>query len=606
MLIKYMLNVPNDINILYTYTEELGESPFGGKDIIRTENRHSREYSQRVIDDIVSQIPKFIECVYEGCKERISREVYSLITSEGTYEIAFVVDKLEEDNIQLHIEILSADIEGDFEITYDKTLEVLKLLLKERLKNDWKVCTWLVDDQSEMLCAALYHKFFRIENQVRAFANKVLMQHLGYDWLKKPGLEKYIGSVLNMETSFKQIVPQFANINSSLMSMTLETLSEIMFKSTVYDPSITLTSTDMFKLFQHFANRSIDGAKQLVQKKRNIKIKVWNDIFEQYFENSEQFKQQINQFIKSRNHIAHNKLLTYNAYNQINDELLNFETTILKAIKLFEDKNASAELLDTWMYEYEQEQEQEQEWFNPEYEKKYWIDRIFGETGVEIRTINEIYDLFCDTIMTLYSDLEDKYHFNSCFDISEAKMPKENENITICTITNNASGKELEIVVSISIDDDMAASSYMYLEAKHNQEVIYKAECCYYNGEGYEGEEGICIAESDSVYDSSQINEFFEDIISYIETEMNPYLQKLAILEFECGRNGGPEPVADFACAECGNNGVSILEEFMPIGKCCYCGYDNEINICELCGTVYDEFAGDNHICNGCMSRIDE
>ena len=73
--------------------------------------------------------------------------------------------------------------------------------------------------------------------------------------------------------------------------------------------------------------------------------------------------------------------------------------------------------------------------------------------------------------------------------------------------------------------------------------------------------------------------------------------------EYECGKYGGAEPVADFACAECGKNGVSVLEDFLPIGKCCYCGYENEVYICELCGTVHDDLGGDRHFCNGCMPR---
>ena len=160
----------------------------------------------------------------------------------------FVFDKREENNIQLHIEIESQVIENEnFEIRYDKSLEQLKLALKERLKKDWTLCTWLVDDQSEMLCANLYHRFFRIENQVRAFANKVLIQHLGHNWLEQPGLEKYRDSVSSMEKSFKQIVPQYANTDATLISMTLETLSEIMLKAVAYNENTVLEQSSLFK-----------------------------------------------------------------------------------------------------------------------------------------------------------------------------------------------------------------------------------------------------------------------------------------------------------------------------------------------------------------------
>lgn len=38
---------------------------------------------------------------------------------------------------------------------------------------------------------------------------------------------------------------------------------------------------------------------------------------------------------------------------------------------------------------------------------------------------------------------------------------------------------------------------------------------------------------------------------------------------------------ADFACIQCGKFGVSINEEFLPIGRCCYCGWDNELEKCD-------------------------
>lgn len=601
MKIKYMLNLPNDISCFYAYSKEVCESPFGGMENMQTITRLSKEYSEAILADIKPCIQGLTECTYRGCMERISREVYHAKINGNDYEIAFVFDKREGNSVQLHIEIESQDIaDQEFEVKYDKHLESLKLTLKERLKKDWKLCTWLMDDQSEMLCAELYHRIFRIENQVRAFANKVLIHHFGHNWLEQPGLEKYRELVSNIETSFKQIVPQFANINSVLLSMTLETLSDVMLKAVVYEENTVLTSTDVLKLYQFLRKRNDDGAKEIVQKKREVKVKVWDEIFAQYFADSEQFQKQLSQFIKSRNHIAHNKLLTFVAFKQIDDELTDFETTIIKAIDSFEEKNASEELLDTWIYE------QEQEEYDVEYEKEYWRDRILGETGVEIRDARGIYELFCETVMNFCENLADTYYYNSCFEVSDFGQPSESGYTRVCIITSNASEDELEIIVSISLDDEMDSTSNLSIAAKHREKIVAEAECIYYNGEGHEGEDGACVADSDSEYDESQLNDFFENVVFYIEDELNPYLKELSVLEHEYGRYGGPAVVADFVCEECGKNGVSVLEDFFPIGKCCYCGYENEVYICELCGTVYDDMGGDQHICNGCMPRDEE
>lgn len=596
MTIKFMFNSPNDTSLLYACTDEVEESPFGGEDAITVEIRRSKEYSEAILADVKSCLSGFTEYKYLGCRERIAREAYQLTISGMTYDVFFVFDKREGDNIQLHIEIESPIIENpDFETRYNKTLEALKLALKDRVSKDWQGCTWLIDDQSEMLGADLYHRFFKIENQFRAYANKVLIQHLGQNWLDRPGLEQYKDSVCSMENSFKQIVPQFANINTSLLSMTLETLSKVILKAVIYKENTTLTSAELTRLYQYLEKRNEQAAKEFVEKKRETKINLWNDVFSQYFTDPEQFKKQLNQFIKARNHIAHNKLLTFFAFKKMHDELSAFETTLTQALEQFERMNASEELLDTWQYEQEQD----------EYDEQYWRDRIFGETGVEIRDEDEIYELLCQTVAELYDTVSDRYHYDPCFEVSDMETPVKDGTTKVFTVTSNASDEKLTIFVSIVVDDDMDTSSYLTIEAKHGEDVIAKVECTYHNGEGHEGEEGLCVADSDSEYDDTEVHDFLEDLIAYIEEDLNPYVKQVSAMEYECGRHGGTSPVADFACQECGKDGVSITEDLLPIGKCCYCGYENEHYVCELCGTVYDDMGGDEHLCNGCMPRDD-
>ena len=151
MTIKFMFNSPNDASLLYACTNEVGESPFGDEDTITVEIRRSKEYSEAILTDVKSCLFGFTEYKYLGCRERIASEAYQLTISGMTYDVFFVFDKCEDDNIQLHIEIESPIIETpDFETRYNKTLEMLKLALKNRVSKDWQGCTWLIDDQSEM------------------------------------------------------------------------------------------------------------------------------------------------------------------------------------------------------------------------------------------------------------------------------------------------------------------------------------------------------------------------------------------------------------------------------------------------------------------------
>ena len=175
MTIKFMFNSPNDASLLYVCTEETGESPFGGEDTVKVEIRRSKEYSESILDDVKACVSGFTEYKYLGCRERIAREAYQLTISGTTYEVFFVFDKREENNIQLHIEIESPAIESsDFETRYNKTLELLKLALKDRVSKDWQGCTWLLDDQSEMLGADLYHRFLELKISFVLFQTKCL------------------------------------------------------------------------------------------------------------------------------------------------------------------------------------------------------------------------------------------------------------------------------------------------------------------------------------------------------------------------------------------------------------------------------------------------
>ena len=597
MAIKFMFNSPHDATILYACTKNVVGTLFGEEDSIIVETRRSKEYSEAIINDVKDCLPGFTEYKYLGCRDRIARETYQLTIGGMTYDVFFVFDRREENNIQLHIEIEYPITESsNFELRYNKSLEVLKLALKDRVGNDWQGCTWLIDDQSEMLATDLYPRFFKIENQFRAYANKVLIQHLGQNWLDCPGLEKYKDSVCSMESSFKQIVPQFANINTSLLSMTLETLSKVILKAVIYKDDTTLSSSELTKLYQYLEKRNEEAAKEFIEKKREIKINLWNNVFSQYFADSEQFKNQLNQFIKARNHIAHNKLLTFFAFKKMHDELSIFETTLSQALEKFEQMNASEELLDTWQCEQERD----------EYDEQYWRERISEETGVEIRDEDEIYELFCQTITALYDALSDRYHYDPCFDISDMETPVDDGISQICSVTSNASDEELHLFVSIVVDDDMDTSSYLTIEAKHGEDIVAKVECIYYNGEGHEGEDGVFIADNDSEYNDTEVQDFLEDLIDYIEGYLNPYVKIVSSMKHECVRHGGESPVADFACQECGKEGVSITEDLLPIGTCCYCGYENEYYVCELCGTVYDDMGGDGNLCNGCMPRDDD
>ena len=68
-----------------------------------------------------------------------------------------------------------------------------------------------------------------------------------------------------------------------------------------------------------------DNAKNFILKRRKKIADIWEDIFKQYFDKPEKFKADVNKFINSRNHIAHNMLITCNTYNAIISDLDDIE-----------------------------------------------------------------------------------------------------------------------------------------------------------------------------------------------------------------------------------------------------------------------------------------
>ena len=55
---------------------------------------------------------------------------------------------------------------------------------------------------------------------------------------------------------------------------------------------------------------------------------------------------------------------------------------------------------------------------------------------------------------------------------------------------------------------------------------------------------------------------------------------------------------------ECGEYGVSILDDFYPVGHCCYCGEENYIKQCNKCGKWYEDNGENDTICTECLEEI--
>lgn len=111
------------------------------------------------------------------------------------------------------------------------------------------------------------------------------------------------------------------------------------------------------------------------------------------------------------------------------------------------------------------------------------------------------------------------------------------------------------------------------------------------------------VATDNSEYDTSELDDFRDELFDAIES-LNPYPAQLNALAYE--HKGAVQFVADFPCGQCGKFGVSIDETFLPIGRCCYCGYENELVKCERCGELVDVDTLEHGLCPSCAAYIDK
>lgn len=584
MKIVFSMDGIKNMDQLYTWTTEYLE--FLGCEG-KKEHYHGTEYCTAVIDRLTG----WKEKKYTGMHDRIANEIFILIApDEAEYAVSFEIDTYNEQVARLEVRVSAQETES-----YDQRLEGLKVALKNILIPDWRICTWLVDEQAAKLCKEAYEKAFIIENNLRAFASKVLIHFLGDGWLRRAGLEKQAESVKKLEKKFTQRVREFDDINTDFLSMTLETLVSIMFEGVVYKDDVVLSRQEYDQVIRICDNeRSSRNIADFLKKRRPVEKKIWDDIFVPFISDTDAFKATVHAFIEDRNHVAHSKVLSWNAYQVMLKDFENMDLVLLQANTKFEREETSVEMLRTW-------DTMEQEEQDLEYEEEYYRDRLAEETGMDILDEAGIEDWFNEVMHNLYSDVYQRYHLDAGFEVSDFDCASDEENsFTVsCPVAE-------ELVISISakysIDDDLGGDSTCYIAAiGPEKQVICNAEVRFHNGHGSEGEDGLMEADENTEYDASELADFTEELIAAID-ELNPYPTKLDDLAYEC--KGSEQFVADFPCEQCGELMVSVNEGFLPVGQCGYCGYVHELETCFRCGVVSNNL--DHGLCPNCAASVDE
>ena len=590
MIIKFSMDRIKNMDQIYTWTP-IHSDEFGCDGT--EEHYHGKDYCKRVVADTLRTLNWGTQ-EYLGTLERIAKEVFNISTADGKiYRIEFEINTYERKAARLECVITTSD-----SAEYDQRFEELKIALKNRRILDWEVCTWLVDMQSAQLCKEAYEKAFIIENNLRAFASKVLIHFLGIDWLNSTGLEKEAESVKCLKEKFIQRVPEFDNINTDFLSMTLETLVGVMFEGKIYNDNVVLNKSQYAKVWEIAKkNGTGNSIAEFIKSKRTVEKNIWEDLFVPFIDEPEKFKEAAHNFIEDRNHVAHSKVLSWSAYQVILKDFEKMDEQIRNADAKFDMQETSDELLDTWSAEEEAEEEQDV--------RAYYRDRLASETGIDILDESDIRNWFDNVLHDLFSDVYQQYHLDVCYEISDFQTPDNGICFTVTSPVMEDSSLRVDVFSEYVIDDELGEDSTCTIECKDGTgKTICSAEIHFHNGNGQEGEEGLMEASEDSEYDSSELNDLRDELFEYIDEKLNPYPGKLDAYVYE--NKGDNAWTADFACSQCGKFGVSINEEFLPIGRCCYCGWDNELEKCDRCGQLVDVDVLENVLCPSCSAYVDK
>lgn len=589
MNIEFMFNNIKDISLIYSKEEKYNED-WG--DYVTEVRYIGSDYCKNIVMQLKSHFIEIKGFNYNGQTIRIAHEEYDIETMEKKYSISFTIDTFKNNTqAQLLINLFSASDIGK----YDIFLEKLKMFIKKILLKDWKMCTWIIDEQSEYLGMELYPLIFKTENKMRAFINKVLTYKFGIKWMELIGFKNIIKDNRKTNVDFKRIVPEFDNINDSLICLTVESLKKLMLKTKIYETSFDLSDTDILKLHEKLVEDDRNSVFQKLIQLRKLKVDIWRDVFKKYFDNN--IENSIEDFIKNRNHVAHNKLLTNASSEKMKQNILEVEIKFDKADRLFSDEEPSDELIETWDSE-------EEELLN---EKEYIHDRISNETGINILFSKEIFELFKEKIQELYTEIDDCEYFSYAVGVSKLNnIEDEPVNQSLFSIESNVDGNfNFDVWVLFEIAEGMGEDSYMNLWIeKSDMTNILETKVIYHNGEAHEDAmECYYVPDSESYFEDKVFKRFIEDLKRYISNDMNTIKSQVDNHDYLAIKKGENSPVADFPCWNCNQNYISVDNNIYTYGHCINCGEENEILKCIRCGKIYSAEDGGEDLCNCCLKK---
>lgn len=485
---------------------------------------------------------------------------------------------------QLDISITSNNYRIDSKKTY---LEKLKLEVKKAIVKDWKEIIWLIDRDSECLSIELYPQLYKTENLFRELINQVMNIQYGTSWWDMIVPYEIKDKHRARLKEYKAKVPSFNNVDDRLMSIDIDDLAIII--TTIrykWNPSFTDEISSLISGVQKYNDNKI---RELLEKQRIEEINLWKDQFSRYL--PDDFVERFKVFAKDRNHIMHNKLIDRSAANMIKVNATTIESDLNKAIEI---------LGKTILSEEEKENIEKQKQIEYEMLEELDHDCRENDAGVSIRSVDDIMELFEDTLSEIVTNVEDEFRFRNDIELITQDAYSCGYSGEIFRVKSKIDGNELCFKFTMEINDEEGSTSELTIFC-NSDNTNFSKEIVYTNGEvEYDSDSGLYMAvtqdEIDSYIDAK------EEIIECIEETFVDYKEKTE-----------PDDIAEFvSCAECGEDSICINPDLFPVGTCLSCGYVNKVCQCVRCEEWFnseidgeyneeDEFA----MCQNCLDAAE-
>ncbi len=529
--IEFKLIDIKDINRIQR-VEEVEDSPFGKMMKVECKQDIADEYCMGIMQCAIDATNVECESKYIGCTDRIGHYEFEITKDDVKYAVILQQDTYEW-NIQLTVQIgykTSADKEK-LQNEYDTFLEKIKLCIKNSMVGDWYKCVWITDTQSLWLAKEVYSEIYMAENELRAFVSKVMIENFGAEWYDKPEFSKMSASIELNANNVKRNVPNFANIDINLYTITLEGLMATV-KSDVYSDSMAsdaeVQKEIKRKIFSTTQLDKMQAALDFLRTKYTKKYNIWDKFFLPFIDEPVAFQKALTVFIANRNHVAHNKLLDLSAKNKMSSDTQKFREYVNKAVIKFDKANLSMEVEETLQAIEEQHV----------YEREAYLEIVESESGVRIRNKDEILEEFYEVIDNVFRGVYEKLYFSEIMDIGEESELQDIDDEQLLFKISHGQNILLAVYGIVDIDDSEGATSSLKITViGKDDENVAEKYIEYTNGQAeYDAEQTCYMPVVRDSLDTGNIGNISEDVEYYLnriiaEYETNGYSEGVRAAE---------------------------------------------------------------------------